>query len=80
MACDREMAAWEFILSLRPAIPFSAEREKCSPPSNGEVKRWLQNGAVHINGKRIGPQDTVTREHVRSLVFFPASSRRTTVI
>ena len=74
------MTAWQYVLSLRPAIPFSAERGKTAPPSNGEVKRWLQNGAVQINGRRIGPEDPVIREHVQSLVFFPASTKRTTVI
>lgn len=74
------MNALAYILSLRPAIPFSAERGNVAPPSNGEVKRWMQNGAVHINGCRVGPDDAVVSQHVRSLVFFPSSLRRTTVI
>ena len=73
------MRSLEFILSLRPAIPFSAERGKTAPPSNGEVKRWLMNGAVHINGRRMGPDDVIS-DDVASLVFFPNSTRRTTVI
>ena len=74
------MTALQYILTLRPALPFSAERGNVAPPSNGEVKRWLQNGAVHLNGKRVGPDDVVIKEHVQSLVFFPKAQRRTTVV
>ncbi len=59
---------------------MSIERP-CEPASNGEVRRWMRDGAVLINAKRAMPSDEVDRESVRSLVFFPNSrTRRTTVI
>lgn len=67
------MQALRFLLSLRPALPFSIERP-CQVASNGEVARWLRNGAVHVNGQAVGPDTEV--DEVHSLVFFPSSPRR----
>lgn len=66
------MTALEFLLTLRPALPFSKERGRVAPPSNGEVKRWLLNKAVSINGVRLAPGQDV-QFPVTSLVFFPTS-------
>jgi len=57
--------------------PHSIERSGAS--SWSEVRRWLENGAVEINGKRPKPNDPLEWP-VWSLVFFPGSKvRRTTV-
>lgn len=72
------ITAWEFMLSLRPALPMSKERGgkdqegRCLPASNGEVKRWLLNKAVVIDGKHLQPQDEVDFP-VTQLVIFPKS-------
>lgn len=39
-----------FLNSLRPALPMSRERP-CTVPSNSEVRRWIEQGAVHLNGE-----------------------------
>ena len=73
------MTSLQFLQSLRPAIPMSVETP-CTHTSNGELKRWMLNGAVILNGNRLKPDDTVIPAHVQSLVFFPKSPRRTTLV
>jgi hypothetical protein len=73
------MTALEFLISMRPAIPMSAERP-CTETSNGELKRWMLNNAVLINKKSVKPQDILEFPIIQS-VFFPKSeTRKTTVI
>ncbi len=71
------MNALEFLNSLRPALPMSVEKP-CTTPSNGELRRWMRDGAVLVNGKPLRPEDDVG--DVGSLVFFPKSSRRRTTL
>lgn len=59
-------------------IPMSIERP-CTPASNGEIRRWLMNKAVLINGEFPGPTTTVTYP-VTQLVFFPKSKKRKTTV
>lgn len=73
------MNGMQYLQSLRPAIPMSVETP-CAATSNGELKRWMLNGAVHLNGRRLLPNDEVKPCHVRSLVFFPSSKRKTTLV
>lgn len=72
------MNAMQYLLSLQPAIPMSRERP-CTPTSNGELKRWLKDGSVLINGKRFAPDQEIV-EVVDSLVFFPKSKSMTTIV
>ncbi len=46
---------------------------------SGEIKRWLQNSAVIINGSRPKPEDVVDFP-VTELIFFPNGQRRTTYV
>jgi len=85
-----KMTALQFVLSMRPAIPMSAETP-CTQASNSEIRRWLDQSAVIINGKKPKANEQITLP-VTSLIFFPKSksttredgrvipSRRTTVI
>jgi hypothetical protein len=75
---QREMKALQFLGSLRPALPMSAERP-CEPMSNSELRRHMQQGGVLLNGVKVSP-DEVINFPVFSLVFFPTSSRRTTLV
>lgn len=45
--------------------------------SNGSIKRWLESGAVLINGKRPKPKDVIELP-VWQLIFFPKGKKRTT--
>lgn len=79
------LTALQYLLSLRPALPLSVERppgefEKDElNPSNGEVRRWLKNHAVIVNGEPLLEKDIVDFP-VFSLVFFPKGKRRTTLV
>lgn len=47
--------------------------------SNSERKRWLENGAVLINGKKPKPFDKMELPIIE-LVFFPNSKRKITMV
>lgn len=53
--------------------------EKQSVASNAEIKRWIQQKAILINGKPRGLNDLVDCR-VESLVLFPKSNNRKIVI
>lgn len=80
-----EMTALEFVLSMRPCVPMSRERkadgtaENNGLASNSEVRRWLDQSAVIINGKKPKAKEKITLP-VTQLIFFPKSEKsRTTV-
>lgn len=61
-------------------VPNSRQPAKrMDPPSNSELFRWLTEGAVELNGERVGPKATIP-ERVESLVFFPRGKQRITVV
>jgi len=63
------MTALEFLISLRPAIPFSVETP-CKLMSNGELRRHIQQGGVLINTERVAATEQIDFP-VFSVVFFP---------
>jgi 23S rRNA-/tRNA-specific pseudouridylate synthase len=65
-----------YLVSMRPAIPMSSEKP-CAVASNSELRRWIENGSVLINGVNMKYNNEINK--VDSLVFFPNSKRRTTV-
>lgn len=72
------MNATQYLNSLRPAIPLSAERP-CERMSNGELRRHITQGGVLFNGERVMPDEPIDFP-VFSLVFFPKGNRKTTII
>ena len=72
------MTALQYLNTLRPAIPMSAENP-CTQMSNGELRRHIQQGAVLVNGERIDPNEPIDFP-VFSLVFFPKSNNRKTTL
>lgn len=68
----------EFLLSLEHAVPFSTEKP-CTRPTNSELRRWLDQGSVQINGVRSKNWRDPMEFPCTSLVFFPKAKRRTTV-
>lgn len=81
----RQMTALEFVLSMRPCVPMSRERkadgtaENNGLASNSEIRRWLDQSAVIINGKKPKAKEMITLP-VTQLIFFPKSEKsRTTV-
>ena len=53
----------------------------CSTPSKSEIKRWLNQSSVCINGKRPKAAEDDVEFPVTEIVFFHKSkTRRTTMI
>jgi hypothetical protein len=67
------MNVLQFLISLRPAIPMSREKP-CTHTSNSELRRWIADGSVQINGERWAADDDAPAV-VWSLVFFPKSAK-----
>lgn len=56
----------QYVLGMRPALPLSREKpggkdRPCSIASNSEVRRWIADGSVQINGERWAPEDEAYR-------------------
>lgn len=78
------MNVLQYLQGLRPAIPLSREKpgskdKACSVASNGELRRWIADGSVQINGERWAADEEMP-PMVWSLVFFPKSKSRTTIV
>ena len=78
------MTALDLLKELRSNGMYFPWRPKdggrISQPSNSDIFRWLNEGAVEINGKRPKPKDDVSRP-LTSLVFFPNNAKtRTTIL
>ena len=77
---ERQQTVLEYILSLRPALPFSITTKQVA--TNMEVRRWFEQKAIVINSEPVTAQTAKEPMNfpVFSLVFFPAGNRRTTLI
>ena len=80
----RLATALAWLNSLRPALPLSIEQpptkdNPAQPMSNGELKRHMQQGGVLVNGEKVTPDELIDFP-VFSLVFFPKSAKRTTLV
>jgi hypothetical protein len=71
------MTAYEYLKRF-DHLPMSIERP-CTIPTNSEIRRWLKQSAVIINGKRPKPSDEIEFP-ITELVYFPKGKRKTTVI
>lgn len=66
--------ALQFLISLKPHLPMTMNGNKPEEPSNSEIRRWLQQNAVIINGKKPQPGDDIEFP-IYSLIFFPKSQK-----
>jgi len=77
-----EMTAIEFLKEF-PFLPTVLVRGEGKTlygrPSNSELKRWLINGSVIINGVKPKPSDNVAYP-IKEFVFFPDSKHRVTLM
>ena len=69
------MTAWEYLRELNEYCSFMS-RERTGKATNSELKRWLQNQSVLLNGRRIKWNEQVDFP-VYELVLFPKKSRVT---
>ena len=73
------MTAYEYLKSL-PHVPMTMHGNEPRKASNAERRRWLDQGAVVINGERPKPHDELDDGPVFRLVFFPNGKRRCTML
>jgi len=73
------MNALEFLISLRPSVPMGSVGTKPVEASSSQIRRWLSDKAVVINGERPGPKEEVLFP-ITSVVFFPKSPDRKTTV
>jgi len=69
------MTYWDFLKELNTVCHFMS-RERKGKATNSELKRWLQNKAVQINGERPKFDDEVDFP-IASMVLFPKKNRVT---
>jgi hypothetical protein len=65
------MVPLEYLKQLHEVCQFQTrEGQKVGKASNGELKRWIINGALRINGERV-KLDDVMDYPIMSVVLFP---------
>lgn len=69
------MKAWQYMIDLNKVCQFHS-KERSGKASNSEMKRWLTNQAVQLNGRRIKWDEDVDFP-VNELILFPKKSRVT---
>ncbi len=74
------MTALEFLKHRRDRghVPTSKEGNGLGPPSNSELRRWLDKKSVLINGRKPRAKEEVSYP-ITQLQFFPGSRHQTTV-
>lgn len=75
------MTALDLLVMLKREWKCCPRRGLCKDdgmPSNGELRRWLDGGAVIVNGQRPKSQDAIERPIVE-LVFFPGKPGQVTI-
>ena len=69
------MSYWDFLKQLNTTCCFMS-RERTGKASNSEIKRWLQNQSIVVNGKRPKFDDEVTYP-IDSFILFPKKNKVT---
>ena len=69
------MTYWDFLKEINKTCQFMS-RERTGKASNSEIKRWLQNKSIIVNGDRPNFDDEVIFP-IESMVLFPKKNRVT---
>ena len=68
---------WQFLISLHSTCHFrTKEGNKTQRASNSELKRWMLNKAVVVNGEPLSPDEPMDFK-LFSMVLFPNSKKIT---
>ena len=74
---------YDILVELRDgwsALPLTQVSGGFIPPSNSELRRWLRDGAIFVNGGRTHTIDDVVYGEVTELVIFPKGEHRRTTL
>lgn len=63
------MNAWEFLMDINK-VCFFMSRERTGKASNSELKRWVKNQALKINGENVKWDEEIDFPII-SVVLFP---------
>jgi hypothetical protein len=69
------LTAFQALLHINQHCQFMSIEVKSEKASNSEIKRWLNQGAIHVNSQAISATDPWP-PMIRSLVMFPKSPKR----
>lgn len=65
------MNAFEYLKTLHEVCQFQTrEGAKIGLASNSELRRWLRNGVLVMNGRKVGEQDALPYP-ITSVYLFP---------
>lgn len=71
MPDTKPLTAWMWLRDINSVCHFyTREKGSRGAASNSELKRWLQNGAVVVNGEKVA-WDEVMDFPIISVVLFP---------
>ncbi len=69
------VTAFQAMVHINQHCQFMSIEQKGEKASNSEIKRWLNQGAIHVNSQVINAKDPWPPA-IRSLVMFPKSLKR----
>lgn len=70
------MNCFEYLLSLHEVCCFQTiEGQKYGPASKSELRRWLKNSVLHLNGKAVKDTDELPVP-IHSVVLFPKNRNK----
>jgi len=73
------MTAYDLMMRFHEVCRFQTkEGAKVGTASNKEVRRWLNNKAIEINGQKFQANDEVPND-ITSIVMFPKSKFKCTL-
>ena len=74
------MNCFEYLLSLNEVCHFQTiEGQKYGPCSKSELRRWLKNSVLHINGKAVKDTDPLPRP-IYEVVLFPKNRNKRCIL
>lgn len=74
------MNSFQWLLGLHEVCQFQTkEGLKFGKASNSELRRWINNGVVHINNKRMAIEDEIP-DSIESIVLFPNNKKAITTL
>lgn len=71
MTANSSSTAWQFLTELHRSCRFQTrEGRKIGAASSSELKRWIENGALVVNGEKVAWDERIDFP-VNSVVLFP---------
>ena len=64
------MTAWDFLKDLHTTCSFQSREKRVGVATNSELKRWIQNKALEINGEKVMYNEELDFP-IFSVVLFP---------